>query len=211
MKVNPPKPERESNRRRKKKSLDDDFIDLSDPSSMYLYDWNERKSQGNKKNVKKKPEPMKTNTNVEQELEQIMQNHKQSFSYENNKRRTVSPLRLSLNNRKLASESPDKVQNNVIEESDDRFDLTDRDSVRQLMVNKRQNEDAANLNNALDDAMADFGANEDLVIDESPKNKKKKPLKLRLSVGSLSEFNSENGSPFNNYGGQSSNSASGKA
>ena len=52
LKVNPPKPERESNRRRKKKNLDDDFIDLSDPSSLYLYDWNEKK--GGKKQARLK-------------------------------------------------------------------------------------------------------------------------------------------------------------
>ena len=39
LKVNPPKPERESNRRRKKKILDEDFIDITDPASMVLYDW----------------------------------------------------------------------------------------------------------------------------------------------------------------------------
>ena len=209
LKVNPPKPERESNRRRKKKVVDDDFIDLSDPSSMYLYDWNERKTAGGKKQIKKKSEtvaiksqPPSNHSQVDKELEQIMNNHNSSFSYENSQRRTVSPLRLSLN---LANKTqdlqrtPEKVQNT---EDDDRFDLTDRDSVRQLMVNKRQSEENTNLKNALDDAMTDFGVNDDnLVIDESPRNKKKKPLKLRLSVGSLSDFNVENGSAtkFNSF------------
>ena len=54
------------------------------------------------------------------------------------------------------------------------------------MVNRRQTEDVTNLKNALDDALADFSVNDDLIIDESPK-KKKKPIKLRLSVGSLSD------------------------
>ena len=42
--VNPPKPERESNRRRKKKSLDEDFIDISDPGSLYLLDYQPQSS-----------------------------------------------------------------------------------------------------------------------------------------------------------------------
>ena len=76
------------------------------------------------------------------------------------------------------------------------------------MVNKKQSEENANLKNALDDAMTEFGANDDslvidksLIIDESPRSVKKKPLKLRLSVGSLSDFNVENGSTpkFNNF------------
>jgi hypothetical protein len=40
--VNPPKPERESNRRRKKKSLAEDFIDITDASSLYLLDYSNR-------------------------------------------------------------------------------------------------------------------------------------------------------------------------
>ena len=40
--VNPPKPERESKRQKHKKALDKDFIDISDPSSMYLLDWGQR-------------------------------------------------------------------------------------------------------------------------------------------------------------------------
>ena len=76
------------------------------------------------------------------------------------------------------------------------------------MVNKKQSEENANLKNALDDAMNEFGANDDslvidksLIIDESPRSVKKKPLKLRLSVGSLSDFNVENGSTpkFNSF------------
>merc|ERR1719334_1618998 len=53
MKVNPPKPERESNRRRKKKPVDDDFIDLSDPSSLYLYDWDQKLTAGTRRPIKK--------------------------------------------------------------------------------------------------------------------------------------------------------------
>ena len=227
MKVNPPKPERESNRRRKKKSLDDDFIDLSDPSSMYLYDWNERRTQSGKKHVKKKSDStgggksenvVKPGTPVvDKELEKIMENHNKSFSYENTQKRTVSPLRLSLTPaaRRQEARTPEEVQRGPEEEDDkDRFDLTDRDAVRQLMVNRKHSEMAANnLNNALDDAMTEFGVtddslvtDDDLVIDESPRAKKKKPLKLRLSVGSLSEFNVENGSSpsstFNKFNNQ---------
>jgi len=190
LKVNPPKPERESNRRRKKKSLDEDFIDLSDPSSLYLYDWNEKK--GGKKQVnRKKPTEtvaVKSRPAVENELEEIMRNHSQSFSLEKQtQRRTVSPLRLSLNtaHMKETDQTPVKVQNEEFVHEED-YDLTDRDSVRQLMVNRRQTEDVTNLKNALDDALADFSVNDDLIIDESPK-KKKKPIKLRLSVGSLSD------------------------
>ena len=203
LKINPPKPERESNRRRKKKSLDDDFIDISDPTSLYLYDWDQKKSQGARKQVKKKDPvpPERTQQEEEKELEQIMKNHQQSFSY-NSQRRTVSPLRLSLNplNKRSMSieEAPEDVQS---PDDDHHHDLTNRDSVRQLMV-KKKNGDTDNLNSALVDAMNDFGGadadDDDLVIDESPRHRKKKPLKLRLSVGSISDYNSENGSasPF---------------
>ena len=199
LKINPPKPERESNRRRKKKSLDDDFIDISDPASLYLYDWDHKKSQAGRKQVKKKdsPLPVKPRTQEEEELEEIMKNHQQSFSY-NSQRRTVSPLRLSLNplnRRSMSIEAPEDVQTS----EEDHHDLTNRDSVRQLMV-KKNNGDSTNLNSALDEAMNDFGgADDDLVIDESPRQRKKKPLKLRLSVGSISAFNSENGSPSSFY------------
>ena len=61
--------------------------------------------------------------------------------------------------------------------------MTDRDSVRQLMVSKK-----ADLTSALDDAMADFGDGEPdaagLVIDEKPKKMVKRPLKIRLSMSS---------------------------
>ena len=203
LKINPPKPERESNRRRKKKSLDDDFIDISDPSSLYLYDWDQKKTQGGRKQVKKKETapPVKSRTREEEELEAIMKNHQQSFNY-NSQRRTVSPLRLSLNKR--SQEVPADVHEEIKEDDDDeddRFDLTNRDAVRQLMVKKKNGDgsQAASLSSALGDAMNDFvGADDDLVIDESPRHRKKKPLKLRLSVGSLAEFNSENGAatPF---------------
>ena len=206
LKINPPKPERESNRRRKKKSLDDDFIDISDPSSLYLYDWDQKKTQGGRKQVKKKESapPIKSRPREEEELEAIMKNHQQSFNY-NSQRRTVSPLRLSLNKRSQEVPADDREEIKEDEdEEDDRFDLTNRDAVRQLMVRKKNGDNsqsAASLTSALGDAMNQFvGADDDLglVIDESPRQRKKKPLKLRLSVGSLAEFNSENGSatPF---------------
>ena len=133
-----------------------------------------------------------------------MKNHQQSFNY-NSQRRTVSPLRLSLNphnrrSQEVPAEAREEIQED--EEEEDRFDLTNRDAVRQLMVKKKNgdgNQGAVSLTSALGDAMNDFAeADDDLVIDESPRQRKKKPLKLRLSVGSLSEFNSENGSatPF---------------
>ena len=43
--MNPPKPERESNRRRKKKNLSEDFIDITDPSSLYLLDYQKTASE----------------------------------------------------------------------------------------------------------------------------------------------------------------------
>ena len=73
-----------------------------------------------------------------------------TFSTQN--RQTVSPLRLNLSSTTSAPESP-KVQ--TPEQYDSKFDLTDRDSVRQLMVAKKQAADE--LNSALDDAMAEFG------------------------------------------------------
>ena len=182
LKMNPPKPERESNRRRKKKILDDDFIDISDPSSASMYDWSARKQSGTKKQVKKKPE-VDHKSVEDDELEKILMNHSQSFSYHSPHKRTVSPLRLSLSTNKTSQPRPDD------DDDEEGFDLTDRDSVRQLMVNKNK---ASNLTDALEDAMNDFGAdNNSLIIDESPKAKKK-PLKLRLSVGSVSDLNLEN-------------------
>ena len=55
------------------------------------------------------------------------------------------------------------------------YDLTDRDSVRQLLSSQKQH--MKQLDTALGDALADFhGNDEDLVIDE-------KPIKLKLSLG----------------------------
>ncbi len=55
------------------------------------------------------------------------------------------------------------------------YDLTDRDSVRQLLSSQKQQ--MRQLDTALGDALADFhDPDEDLVIDE-------KPIKLRLSLG----------------------------
>lgn len=193
MKVNPPKPERESNRRRKKKSLDEDFIDISDPSSLYLYDWEQKSKTPNSKRQFKKPDKViavKSKPPPEGELDEIMKSEnfdKWTFSTQN--RQTVSPLRLSLSATTSAPESPKVQPEEPKPEYDSKFDLTDRDSVRQLMVSKKQAAD--DLNSALDDAMADFGMGENLVIDEKPKNKKvKKSLKLRLSVGSSSDAQS---------------------
>ena len=134
-----------------------------------------------------------------------MKNHQQSFNY-NSQRRTVSPLRLSLNphnkrSQEVPAETREEIQGEE-EDEDDRFDLTNRDAVKQLMVKKKNGDGSqptVSLTSALGDAMNDFvEADDDLVIDESPRQRKKKPLKLRLSVGSLSEFNSENKSatPF---------------
>ena len=206
LKINPPKPERESSRKRKKKSLDDDFIDLSDPSSMYLYDWNER-TPGKKQPAKKKSNinsvpPTSSNPAVENELEEIMSKHNRSFSYETSQQRTVSPLRLNLSlaqRREALLATPEKV-----ESEEDKVDLTDRDAVRQLMVKKSASEQANNLNSALDDAMSDFGTGEpdtSLVIDESPR--RKKPLKLRLSVGGT-DFSINSGPGDDNVFGNTS-------
>lgn len=55
------------------------------------------------------------------------------------------------------------------------YDLTDRDSVRQLLSSQKQH--MKQLDTALGDALADFhGDDDDLVIDE-------KPIKLKLSLG----------------------------
>ena len=200
LKINPPKPERESSRKRKKKSLDDDFIDLSDPSSMYLYDWNER-TPGKKQQAKKKSnvvQPTSSVPAVENELEEIMSKHNRSFSYESSQR-TVSPLRLNLSlaQRREALVTPEKVS------EEDKVDLTDRDAVRQLMVNKAQlAEQANNLNSALGDfCAAEEEEDTSLVIDEAPR--RKQPLKLRLSVGG-SDFSINSGPVEDNVFGNSS-------
>ena len=66
------------------------------------------------------------------------------------------------------------------------YDLTDRDSVRQLLHSQKQH--MKQLDSALGDALADFTEEEeDLVIDE-------KPIKLKLNLGSAS-LNTANSSP----------------
>jgi len=55
LKINPPKPERESNRRRKKKNLAEDFIDITDAASLYLLDYqSSQTSPGAKKKKQEK-------------------------------------------------------------------------------------------------------------------------------------------------------------
>ena len=77
---------------------------------------------------------VKSRPAVENELEEIMRNHSQSFSLEKQtQRRTVSPLRLSLNTAHMKETdqivTPEKVQNEEFVHEED-YDLTDRDSVR---------------------------------------------------------------------------------
>lgn len=189
LKVNPPKPERESNRRRKKKNVDEDFIDLSDPSSLYLYDWDQKLTPGTRRPIKK-PIAVKSKPPEEKEgMCDVLGNAdmEDTFTFSQNSRQTVSPLRLNLNTSKADSEE-EPATKPLATESDERFDLTDRDSVRQLMVSKK-----ADLSSALDDAMADFddGEGSGLIIDEKPKKIPKKPLKIRLSVSSQSCESSE--------------------
>ena len=75
---------------------------------------------------------VKSRPAVENELEEIMRNHSQSFSLEK-QRRTVSPLRLSLSTAHMKETdqtvTPEKVQNEEFVHEED-YDLTDRDSVR---------------------------------------------------------------------------------
>jgi len=185
MKVNPPKPERESNRRRKKKVVDEDFIDLSDPSSLYLYDWEQKMTAGHRRPVKSRPVAVKSRPPGEEEEvveeDEEQEEEQDKFEFKPHSRLTVSPLRLSLNTSKTEKEErPAKPP----PEPDERFDLTDRDSVRQLMVSKK-----AELTSALDDAMADFEEEKvepdaGLVIDEKPKKMVKRSLKIRLSMSS---------------------------
>ena len=134
MKVNPPKPERESIRRRKKKSLDEDFIDISDPSSLYMYDWEQKsKSQSSKKQFKKpdKVVAVKSKPPPEGELDEIMKNEnfdKWTFSTQN--RQTVSPIRLNLSATTSAPESPQVQAQEPKAEYDSKFDLTDRYNIQ---------------------------------------------------------------------------------
>ena len=202
MKVNPPKPERESNRRRKKKPVDEDFIDLSDPSSLYLYDWDQKMTPGSRRPVKSRPVAVKSRPPAAGDPEEDPDDGEQQFEFSRHPRMTVSPLRLSLNSakdlekvvrkdskkettkdiKKTEVDQPSIIKPLPPQEPDERFDLTDRDSVRQLMVSKK-----ADLTSALDDAMADFGdgeADSGLVIDEKPKRMVKRPLKIRLSMSS---------------------------
>lgn len=211
MKVNPPKPERESKRQKHKKALDKDFIDISDPSSMYLLDWGQRlpakgaggsrKLTSNNKSLpvvarkSKPPEDLHENAleeveAVEEELENNLNDHDlDDYGVRNNQ--TVAPIRLTLSRPESRANSPPR-SSQASPVDNQKFDLTDRDSVRQLMtVNKKQA--AAQLNSELNDALMDFGMtdNSDLVIDEAPKSKfRKKPmksLKVRLSISSNPE------------------------
>ena len=199
MKVNPPKPERESNRRRKKKIVDEDFIDLSDPSSLYLYDWDQKLTPGVRRPVKgnrpvavKSKPPGDDDPDYEMEDDVLEQEDEDEeveedvFKFTSHSRMTVSPLRLNLSTSKVMDKEdpPTPAPKAFPPEPEGRFDLTDRDSVRQLMVAKK-----VDLTNALDDAMADFGdgvvQDQGLVIDDSPKKVMvKKPLKIRLSMSS---------------------------
>lgn len=213
LKVNPPKPERESNRRRKKKIVDDDFIDTSDPSSLYMYDWEQKhKPTGARKSVKPKSDKVvavKSRPPGPSDIE-MSEIEDGGFNFNQSKsRQTVSPLRLSLHvddsipsqdsrDTEQSAEGDKFVSGDIISnadsintENDQKYDLTDRDSVRQLMVTKKQA--VTDLKNELDDAMVDFGADDELVIDDKPKNRSaKKPLKLRLSVGSSSSASDSN-------------------
>jgi hypothetical protein len=197
MKVNPPKPERESKRRRKEKRIDEDFIDLSDPSSLYLYDWEQKMTPGIRRPVKKPVAVKSKPPDGEEEEEEEERPEEETVGPEEEdleqyrfvppSRLTVSPLRLSLSSSKPGAEGEGATENTRAPEPDETYDLTDRDSVRQLMVSKK-----AELTSALDDAMADFGDGAEepptesgLMIDETkPKKAAKKPLKIRLSVSS---------------------------
>ena len=116
MKVNPPKPERESNRRRKKKPVDEDFIDLSDPSSLYLYDWDQKMTPGTRRPVKSRHIAVKSKPPGDHDEEE-KDDEKQNFEFTQHPRMTVSPLRLSLSSskelEKLVRKDPKKqvIQN----------------------------------------------------------------------------------------------------
>ena len=123
LKVNPPKPERESNRRRKKKSLDEDFIDISDPSSLYLYDREQKsKTQNAKKPLKRSEKVIAVKSKPPQgDLDEILKSENlDKWSYSTPARQTVSPLRLSLSGTTPTPKAPppEPVQSD--------YDLTDR-------------------------------------------------------------------------------------
>ena len=83
-----------------------------------------------------------------------------------------SPQHIKL---KLPVAMPAALTNQQAQAPAPHYDLTDRDSVRQLLNTQKQH--MRQLDSALGDALADFGpGDQDLVIDD-------KPIKLKLSLG----------------------------
>lgn len=203
LKCNPPKPERESKRKKQKKGLEEDFIDIS-KSNAFLFLGRRKKAPNPPKEekkatvvikdgsaAKKKPTPIKIVPKKrkidlsELDQEQQEENDEEAdldlefkFPASNKSRKPQSPKHIKL-----------KLPMSLALNSHQPYDLTDRDSVRQLLSSQKRS--MKQLDNALGDALADMN-DEDLVIDE-------KPLKLKLSIGGKQPTPSPTkSSPLNN-------------
>ena len=181
MRCNPPKPERESKRKRLRKELNDDFIDISSKDAFASVTAAANRSPGKKKQVKKAsikveppapsppaplPKKIKTKVSTPKKVPKIKEVKKEIKQ---------EPSRIKL-----------KLPSRPIPPTD--YDLTDRDSVRQLLSNRNSKlaspPKMKELNSALDDALAGFSDNEDdLVINEEKhRTRLEGPIKLKLKM-----------------------------
>ena len=218
LKCNPPKPERESKRKKQKKGLNEDFIDISRGNAFLFMGRVSKKkppakpksaepkvlvSKANKKSVaanstaagqtSKKPAGIKIVPKKRKiDLAELNSEDKQAKSkaktskvkkekvvkIEKEEEENFSLSFSPPEQRRVASPKHIKLKLPMSALNTQPYDLTDRDSVRQLLNSQKQH--MKQLDSALGDALADFGnedeEDEDLVIDE-------KPIKLRLSLG----------------------------
>ena len=183
LKCNPPKPERESKRKKQKKGLNEDFIDISRGNAFLFMGRVSKKKTPSKPKAepktseakseaasKKKPTGIKIVPKKRKiDLAQL-ENEKKIEAEDENFSLSFQPQQPPRSPKHIKLKLPMSALNTQP------YDLTDRDSVRQLLNSQKQH--MKQLDTALGDALADFGEDpdEDLVIDE-------KPIKLKLSLG----------------------------
>ena len=212
LKCNPPKPERESKRKKQKKGLNEDFIDISRGNAFLFMGRVSKKKPPAKPKEPKIPTSANSQTNRQKppgikivpKKRKISDLTAGSDEFEQQKTQKKPKVKKE----KVVKVAPKFEPKSEVEEDENfslsfapppeqrrsspkhiklklpmsalntqPYDLTDRDSVRQLLNSQKQH--MKRLDSALGDALADFGdedQDEDLVIDE-------KPIKLRLSLG----------------------------
>ena len=212
LKCNPPKPERESKRKKQKKGLNEDFIDISRGNAFLFMGRVSKKKPPAKPKEPKIPTSANSQTNRQKppgikivpKKRKISDLTAGSDEFEQQKTQKKPKVKKE----KVVKVAPKFEPKSEMEEDENfslsfapppeqrrsspkhiklklpmsalntqPYDLTDRDSVRQLLNSQKQH--MKRLDSALGDALADFGdedQDEDLVIDE-------KPIKLRLSLG----------------------------